>query len=407
MAELEFGEKVAERAEKLAAEGRDANQIAKILCDEDAEASNYGIGIVLQGDGTAYPTSPTLLRYVLEETQSSTLGTYKNSMSMHGQLRERVLQWQRVPREHWEHFSLVTPSDAGTGAVKTAVELAAALRPSLKTLGIEELGWPAYRAIATSVRLGVKEYPTDSPITGADCLALYQAGPMNTTGEVASAEMVAERAGVAAADGNLVVLDRAYSGFELARRLEEGYDRLMAESYERFVAPFVEQGVPFLLAISPTKAFGSFALRPAGLLLAYTPDSTQKAGVQQLMNTLMRARGSSFEHPSTRGLVRALVEDLDGLEVDHQGILRRVASAEAMWVQHAGDTGIGALFGERYAGLFRNPPASEHAAEGLYGEHLYPVLSNGRCRINITGISGVDEVARQHVAAFGKHVIAD
>ncbi len=407
MTELEFGKKVTEKAGKLAAEGRDANQIAKILCDEDPKASNYGIGIVLQGDGSPYPTSPTLLRYVVEEVKGSTLGRYRNSMSVHAQLCERVLQWQRVPRKYRAGFSLVTPSDAGTGAVKTAVEAAAALRPSLSAIGVEELGWPAYKAIARSVRLDVRQFPVDRPIDAEDCLPLYQAGPMNTSGEVVAAETVVERARAAAAEGAMVVLDRAYPGFELARRLEEGYDSLMADSFNHFVTPFLEQGVPLLLAVSPTKAFGSFALRPAGFLLAYTPDTARKADVQQLLNTLMRARGSSFEHPSTRGLVRALIDDLEGLEVDQQGILRRIASAEAMWRQHAGDTGIGTLFSERYAGLFRNPVAAEGAAEGLYGAHLYPVLSNGRCRINITGVSSVDEVARTHVAAFGSHVIAD
>jgi hypothetical protein len=122
------------------------------------------------------------------------------------------------------------------------------------------------------------------------------------------------------------------------------------------------------------------------------------------MNTLQRARGSSFEHPSTRGLARAMVEDLAGLEADHVGILERMATAEEMWLRHAKGTPVEALFTDEYAGLFRNPRAKDGAAEGLYGAHLYPVLSSGRCRINATGIAGDEAKAKEHVEAFAQYI---
>lgn len=405
MPEKTFGAQVAEKATQLAAEGRDANQIAKILCDSDPDACNYGIGIVLNADGTAFPTSPTLLRYATEELQKSGFGSYMNSMAVAARTKEKVLQWQRVPEKYWDRFVFAMPSDAGTGCVQTALEFAAARDENITCVGVEELGWPAYRAIAKSVRLAIEEFPTASAIASDGCIPLYQAGPMNTTGMVMDADVVTARAEAAAKAGTMVLLDRAYSGFEYARDVtSKGYDTIMGNSYARHIAPFVDAGVPFLLAVSPTKAFGSFALRPAGFLLVHVPEESKRFEMQTLLNTMLRARGSSFEHPSTRALVRAMVEDIDGLEADHTGILRRMADAEAMWLRHAKGSSVEALFTEDYAGLFRNPPAKDGAAEGLYDAHLYPVLSGGRCRINITGISGVEEVARQHVEAFAHFV---
>ena len=53
----DFGECVRNRAKLLASEGKDANQIAKILCDADPDGHNYGIGIVLDSEGQAMSTS--------------------------------------------------------------------------------------------------------------------------------------------------------------------------------------------------------------------------------------------------------------------------------------------------------------------------------------------------------------
>jgi aspartate/tyrosine/aromatic aminotransferase len=405
MTNSEFGAKVAEKARQLAVEGRDAMQTTKILCDADPKASNYGIGIILAAAGGAYPTSPTLLKYIGEELKRSSAGTYRNSMNAAEMIKEKVLQWQRVPKEHWQNFVFGMPSDAGTGCVKTGLEYAILQQPGIDRVGVEELGWPAYKAISKSAGLRIEEYPTASSIDEDKVLTMYQAGPINTTGAVMSAETVAARARTAANSGRLLLLDRAYPGFEFARDLPlKGYDAIMAASYSRHIEPFVSMGIPFILAVSPTKAFGSFALRPAGFLLVHVPEQDQRTKAQQLMNTLIRARGSSFEHPSTRGLVRAMIESLDALETEHQGILKRMAAAEETWLRYSKGTSVEALFTNEYAGLFRNPTAKDDAAEGLYGAHLYPVLSGGRCRINITGISSDEAKAKLHVEAFAKYI---
>ena len=73
MTPTEFGNEVRTKALRLTAEGRDANQTAKILCDADPEGHNYGIGIVLDSDGRAMASSETILRYARQEVEPDLL----------------------------------------------------------------------------------------------------------------------------------------------------------------------------------------------------------------------------------------------------------------------------------------------------------------------------------------------
>ncbi len=398
-----YGDAVIAEAARLRQTGLDANQIAGMLCKQDPQGKNYGIGILLGGNGKPLPTSPTLLEYVERELQESGNGSYFNSDAVKKGLTEAVLRWQGVPESLWSQFELLLPSDAGTGAVQMAVQTAALVQTGLSALAVEELGWPAYRAIAVSARLRFQTFATDALATGDGVLPLYQAGPMNTTGQVPSALVVRARAEAAAASGVFVVLDRAYSGFEYARRVAAmPYAALMAESFRAQVLPFAEAGVPFALAISPTKAFITFALRPCGLLLVFLPDPSRRAEVGQQLTALVRARGCSFEHPITRAFVKAMVKDRGRLEAEHVAALRRCADAEDQWRTLVEGTPLAELFSARYAGLFRNPTATPDAARELYGAHLYPVLTEGRCRLNVTGLPADAARARQEVAAFAR-----
>jgi len=398
-----FGDAVIAEAARLRQTGLDANQIAGILCKRDPQGKNYGIGILLGGNGKPLPTSPTLLEYVQRELQESGNGSYLNSDAVKKDLTEAVLRWQGVPESLWSHFELLLPSDAGTGAVQMAVQAATLLKDGLSALAVEELGWPAYRAVAVSARLRFQTFTTDAIAKGDGVLPVYQAGPMNTTGQVPSSEVVRTRARDAASSGAFVVLDRAYPGFEYARRVgTTPFPMLMAESFHTQVVPFAEAGVPFALAISPTKAFVSFALRPCGMMLVFLPDPSRCVEIGQKLTTLVRARGSSFEHPITRAFVKAMIKDRGRLEAEHAAALRRCAEAEGQWGTLAARTPIAALFSERYAGLFRNPKAKPEAARELYGAHLYPVFTEGRCRLNVTGLPSDPEQARQAVAAFAR-----
>ena len=396
-----FGTVVQRAAETLSAQGKDANQIAKIVCDQDPDGYNYGIGIVVDGMGRAWPTSETLLDQARAEIGNSLLGEYMSTASLAAPLKEAVLRWQRIPEEHWDRFSLLTPSDAGTGAVKTAVEMALQLYPGLRAIGVEELSWPAYKAIARMSRISCREFPIGDAMDAPDLLRVYQAGPMNTTGRVQSRETMRNRA--AAAKGRPVLLDRAYSGFEYARLLDSrGYDRIMAMSYDDQIRPFIENDVPFWVSVSPTKSFGTFALRPCGMLLVHCPDASRAEEVAALANTVTRARGSSFEHPVTRAFVSALVHDLARLEREHADILRRVAAAEASWKDRSTGTPLAELFTDGYAGLFRNPCVGDEVRAAIYDAHLYPVFTPGRCRLNITGLPDDGDIAREHVAVFAR-----
>ncbi len=397
-----YGSAVRRAAQALSAQGKDANQIAKIVYDRDPDGYNYGIGIVVDGRGRAWPTSETLLKHARVEIGNSLLGEYMSTASLSAPLKEAVLRWQRIPEEYWDRFSLSIPSDAGTGAVKTAVEMALQLYPYLQAIGVEELSWPAYKAIARISRISCREFPIGEMMDGPDLLRIYQAGPMNTTGRVQSRETMEGRA--EAAKGHPVLLDRAYSGFEYAHALGTlGYDAIMTMSYNDQIRPFIEHDVPFWVSVSPTKAFGTFALRPCGMLLAYMPGESRSEEVDALANTVTRARGSSFEHPVTRAFVSALVHDLEALELEHADILRRVAAAEHTWKERSAGTTLAELFTDRYAGLFRNPRVGDEAQAAIYGAHLYPVFTPGRCRLNITGLPDDRDVAREHVAVFARY----
>jgi len=401
----DFGNEVIAQAGKLRESGLDANQIAGVLCKNDPLGKNYGIGILLGKDGKPLPTSPTLLEYVEKELRESGSGSYFNSDGLKKEILEAVLAWQGVPETVRPNFQLLLPSDAGTGAVQTAIQLAILLHDGFKTLAVEELGWPAYKALASSARLAFEEYPSDGTAAGTGVLPLYQAGPLNTTGRVPCLDVVNARAAAAKAAGAPIVLDRAYSGFEYARRLRNSsLADIMKESFRNQVQPFIDAEVPFLLALSPTKAFVTFSLRPCGFLLLYDPDRAKAQTLAPKLASMIRARGSSFEHPITRAFVKAMVKDRPRLEAEHVQALQRTAEAEEQWLSHARGSAIESLFSDAYAGLFRNPQAKAGAEREIYGAHLYPVFSGGRCRLNVTGIPADPAEAAAHVSFFAKYL---
>jgi aspartate/tyrosine/aromatic aminotransferase len=402
--DVQFGENVKNNAAELQAQGRDANQIAKILFDKDDLGHNYGIGIILTGAGKPMASSSVLATYLKAELDSCGAGTYMNSAKLLERVKESVLRWQRIPEKYWPNFNLALPSDAGTGAVQSAIEMALLLNPQLKTIGIEELGWPAHKAIAKLARVGVTEVPQTAVVENAHTLPLYQAGPMNTTGQVRNAEVIQARAESASQSGSMVVLDRAYSGFEFARLINSTtYDEIMKKSFELQLKPFLDAGVTTNIAISPTKAFVTFAFRPCGFLLVYNPNKEKNKTITLALNSTIRARGSSFEHPVTRAFAKAMVNDLNGLEAEQTAAFKRLAESEVLWGELVKGTAIEAIFSEQYAGLFRNPLAKENAPECTYGSHLYPVFSQGRCRLNATGLPTDEELAKEHVGVFSQY----
>jgi aspartate/tyrosine/aromatic aminotransferase len=399
--DLAFGQAVSEEATKLAAAGTDPNQIANILFQKDPAGHNYGIGIMLGGDGKPLPSSPTLMEYFRNELDNSLSGSYMNSAALIEEMRKAALAWQRVPEPYWSRFALVLPSDAGTGAVQTAVEVALVFNAGASGIAVEALGWPAYKAIGKLARVSVKEFPAGEAVTDEGIVPVYQSGPMNTTGFVVADAKIQARADAAKTSGIVPVLDRAYPGFEFAG-IQGGYDVIMTRSYERQLAPFIGAGTDFFLALSPTKAFVTFALRPCGMLLFHSADEAKVKRMNDTLNVAVRARGSSFEHPATRAFVKAFVKDRARLEKEHEGSLHRVADAEGRWRRLSNGTAIDRYFQADYAGLFRNLTVGADAAAPIYGEHLYPVLAGGRCRLNVTGIPDAEHVAARHVEIFAK-----
>lgn len=398
---LEFGAAVAGRAEEMAGAGKDANQIASILCGEDPEGRNYGIGVVLGGDGKPVAGSPTLKKWLLREVEENTAGTYLNSTKIHARATEAVLSWLRIPEASWGDFIMVTPSDSGTGAVTSGIDTLRIVYPGYGSLGVEERGWAVYKTMAEVKAMGFSEYADDAVIGGEGELPAYQLGPLNTTGRIRGADIWEKRANDAAAKGTPVMLDRAYPGYDTAGSLLEGasYDDAMTASISSLV-PFLEAGVTFALAVSPTKSFITFNNRPCGFLLIHCPSRDIRAKLEKEANKVIRARGSAFEHPASRALIKALTEDLSALEREHAGALMRVAEANAAWARHTEGSALAPLFTGKYAGIFRNFPVRPGAAAALYGARLYPVFAGGWMRINTSGLPSDEGKARGEALAF-------
>jgi hypothetical protein len=227
---------------------------------------------------------------------------------------------------------------------------------------------------------------------------------MNTTGRVPSPEVVSARAKAAKSAGLPIVLDRAYPGFEYARLIgKTSYAEIMRKSFQAQIQPFIDAEIPFALALSPTKAFVTFSLRPCGFLLVFLPDRNAVQALGPKVAGLLRARGSSFEHPISRAFVKAMVRDRARLEAEHAQALQRNGEAEAQWQSLTKGTPIEPLFSDAYAGLFRNPKAKPGAAREIYGAHLYPVFAEGRCRLNVTGIPADSAQAAPQVSVFATH----
>ena len=177
----------------------------------------------------------------------------------------------------------------------------------------------------------------------------------------------------------------------------------MRKSYELQIKPFIDENAPFLMALSPTKAFLTFSLRPCGFLLVYNPDGAREKEVTTVLTTVIRARGASFEHAITRAFVKAMLNDRVSLEREHEAALKRLSAVEKEWHSLAKGTPLEEQFSERYAGLFRNPKVKNEGPVNIYNEHLYPVFSEGRCRLNATGLPGDETLAKKHVSVFAKY----
>jgi len=395
-----FGSKVAQEAAKLLASGKDPNQIANILFQRDKAGRNYGIGIILDGHGRPAKTSKTLQRAATRELKNSGSGSYMNSAKTMAALKDATLAWQGIPKKYADRFHLAVPSDAGTGAVQTALQSALMLNPKINSLGFETMSWPAYKTLAKVLGVGIREFPLGAAAKGNSTLPVYQAGPHNSTGRTPQKDEVQARAKAAR---GWVVLDRAYSGFEYASQLKSSsYASVMRRSYETQIKPFIDAGVPFFLAISPTKAFVTFSLRPCGLLLAFCPDKKTNTAVPGAFNAAIRARGSAFEHPVTRAFVNAMIHDSKGLQKDHERSLARLAAAECSWKKLAAGTPLESAFTDQFAGMFRNIRMREGAQAALYGKHLYPVFTPGRCRLNVSGLPVNAKAAAVDAKAFSE-----
>ena len=401
--EKQFSSKaVAARAQALRDGGADVNQVADLLARADSQAANYGIGIILDGHGRPMPTSPELMAQTMRAAEEGAAATYLSSKPLYAELLQQVLRWQRIPKQYWDNFLLVTPSDAGTGAVNTAVQMFLMMNSKISALAVEELSWPVYQSIAASNRIGFDAYALqDEAVATPNWLTVMQAAPHNSTGYVCPPEIIRARAENCAESGRPIILDRAYPGFEHAGMLaSQGYDAVMQRSCDHYILPFLQANCSFALAISPTKAFRSFTLRPCGLTLVYEPRDSKRKQLAGAMNTITRGRGSAFEHPASRAFIRSLVENRSVLELEHGQTLQRLAHAQGLWQKLLQGHPLAAAFSPQYAGMFRNLLASQGCEEAFYRAHIYPVLAGNRCRINVSGIPLDEEQAQAHIDVF-------
>ncbi len=395
---------VALRAQALRDGGADVNQVADLLARADSRAANYGIGIILDGHGLPMPTSPELMAQTMRAGEEGTAATYLSSKTLYPELLQQVLSWQRIPKQYWGEFLLVTPSDAGTGAVNTAVQMYLMMNSKITSLAVEELSWPVYQSIAGGNRIGFESYGLqEDKVVASNLLTVMQAAPHNSTGYVCPPEIIRARAENCAELGLPIVLDRAYPGFEHAGMLaSQGYDAVMQRSCDHYLLPFLQTNCSFALSLSPTKAFRSFTLRPCGLTLVYEPDMQKRKLLAGAMNTINRGRGSAFEHPASRAFIRSLVENRPVLELEHGETLQRLADAQALWQKLLQGHPLAAAFSPQFAGMFRNLMAVEGCEKAFYQAHIYPVLAGNRCRINVTGIPLDEDQAQTHINVFAR-----
>lgn len=398
-----------QRAHSFREDGADVNQVANLLVAEDSQAADYGIGVILDGHGRPMPTSPELMAQTLRAVEQGVDGTYLSSKSSHAQLLEAVVSWQRIPYRYWSDFVLVTPSDAGTGAVNTAVALYQMLNPKIGSLAVEERSWPVYQTIAAANRLDFSTYDLMNPAPlKRKTLTVTQAAPHNSTGYICSKALVEARAAAAAKEGQPIILDRAYPGFEQADLLStQGYDSVMRRSCEHYLLPYMRAGCSFAIALSPTKAFRSFALRPCGFTLVYEPDPRKRAKLISAMTVINRSRGSAFEHPASRALVYSFIARREILEDEHAQSMQRLADSQKLWQKLLRDHPLSNAFSSQYAGMFRNLAGIENFELAFYEAHMFPVIAGDRCRINVTGIPIDETLAQSHLDVFTRLLRCD
>ena len=79
------------RAQALRDGGADVNQVADLLARADAQAANYGIGIILDGHGRPMPTSTELMAQTLRAGEAGAEAEVRSlrpveagSTSLHG-----------------------------------------------------------------------------------------------------------------------------------------------------------------------------------------------------------------------------------------------------------------------------------------------------------------------------------
>lgn len=388
---------------ELAAAGKDVNQIAALLCGDDPDGHNYGIGIMLAGNGKPMSKSAMLMAKTCDKLTAST-AKYYNSAAFMESLKGKILAWQGIPEKYWDSFVLALPSDSGTGAVVEGLRLILMDQPGLHTgMTVEEMGWPAYQAMALTNRLGFEKIEVGGVVNKFDEVPVYQAGPHNSMGVVVDEDVWKVRANMASEFSNPPLLDRAYSAFEFAQlATDNGLAAAMDTSYRTCLAPFIETEVACVIAIGGTKCFRTFDSRSCGFLLVYQPDEDKRFKWTKHLSALIRARGSAFEHPVTRALVSAMVDHFNHFENLHMESLERVAQAESAWKRHAAGTPLAKLFGSNYGGIFRTFPIIDDAAEKLYEQHIYPVIAGNIGRINVTGIPDNEALATTHIAALAE-----
>jgi aspartate/tyrosine/aromatic aminotransferase len=413
--DMDFGKSVLAKSLVLKKTGKDVNDIAKILAGDDELGWNYGVGNILDGKGKPIDSS-----LVLQETSKIELvdnckkAQYVNSAKYMDIFKKAVLSWQQIPEKYWDNIILVLPSDSGTGAVDVGLRFTSWLYPDLKTLAVEKLGWPVYKTSAKINNLKFAEFDYNwQLVSGRSRLPLIQSGPLNSTGKVDNLRDWEEVAELARSSNRPVLLDRAYSGFAYAdlilNKRNITLEKIMNLEYNSMLSPFLENGVETVIAISPTKCFGTFNLRPAGILLIYSPTKQRLRKLNIFLNQRIRVRGCAFENPITRAFVISFIEYNMTFLREHFTILQRTVNANQNWKKLCKNEDLKNLFGANYAGIFRNFPVKPGSEVKIYDQHIYPVFSKHKndtmCRVNTTGLPDDKDLAKKHISAFEEIMI--
>lgn len=386
-----IGQLLLERHQELQGKGVNPFTIGKrivTLAKEHTDFTFYDLSVgEIRGNGKPLKTSISVSDATIKEIKHAEDNTYIDITPELEKLKIEMLKWYGVDESHWPDFSCALSSGSGTGGCSTSFQAVWKIR-DIKSLAIEERGFPIHALQAKNLKLDVSWIPAFASSNDNSALPVWQLGPLNMTAQVRPLGVFEKRAKDAAENEIISVLDGAYPGYTL---VDEGLDlgRIMKNECALYLQPFIDQKKPFILVLSTSKFAKTMALRGPGIVLLYCPNEKLKAEISLSIDELVKGSGALFHYPAQRGFVKAALENMDSIKKDHMECLKATLDAEQRWTEACKGTRLEKYFDpENYRGPFRLFQGKANAMQVLYDAGIISILpGSDLIRVNITGVS--------------------